>query len=152
MAVALLARALLHLLLALQRSALIHVDALVQLDALVRLDALALLDALVLLDLDALVHLDALVLLDALADLPTGDRLELRLPDGACNPYLATAAVIAAGLDGIEHKLDPGEPHNVEEVIVRIRRGGRTALVGYRNRVTEVNVPDPDEMPVWDGR
>ena len=42
-----------------------------------------------------------------------GGRLELRLPDGACNPYLATAAVIAAGLDGIEHKLDPGEPHNM---------------------------------------
>jgi glutamine synthetase len=39
-------------------------------------------------------------------------RLELRLPDGACNPYLATAAVIAAGLDGIERELDPGEPHN----------------------------------------
>jgi glutamine synthetase len=42
-----------------------------------------------------------------------GGRLELRLPDGACNPYLATAAVIAAGMDGIAHKLDPGEPHNV---------------------------------------
>jgi glutamine synthetase len=42
-----------------------------------------------------------------------GGRLELRLPDGACNPYLATAAVIAAGMDGIEHKLDPGAPHNV---------------------------------------
>ncbi len=42
-----------------------------------------------------------------------GGRLELRLPDGACNPYLATASVIAAGMDGIEHKLDPGEPHNV---------------------------------------
>ena len=41
-----------------------------------------------------------------------GDRLELRLPDSACNPYLATAAVIAAGLDGIARKLDPGEPHN----------------------------------------
>ena len=41
-----------------------------------------------------------------------GDRLELRLPDSSCNPYLATAAVIAAGLDGVERKLDPGEPHN----------------------------------------
>ncbi|MPM90621.1 Glutamate--methylamine ligase [bioreactor metagenome] len=41
-----------------------------------------------------------------------GGRLELRLPDGACNPYLATAAVIAAGLDGIERNLDPGDPHN----------------------------------------
>ena len=46
---------------------------------------------------------------------------------------------------------DPGEPHNVEEVIVRVRKGGRTALVGYRNRVTEVSIPDPDDMPVWDG-
>ncbi|MBK4738642.1 type III glutamate--ammonia ligase [Noviherbaspirillum pedocola] len=43
--------------------------------------------------------------------IPKG-RLELRLPDGACNPYLATAAVIAAGLDGIENDLDPGEPQN----------------------------------------
>jgi glutamine synthetase len=43
--------------------------------------------------------------------IPKG-RLELRLPDGACNPYLATAAVIAAGLDGIDNELDPGEPQN----------------------------------------
>ncbi|EYS87874.1 glutamine synthetase [Cupriavidus sp. SK-4] len=43
--------------------------------------------------------------------IPKG-RLELRLPDGAANPYLATAAVIAAGLDGIDRKLDPGAPRN----------------------------------------
>jgi len=48
------------------------------------------------------------------------------------------------------HGYDPGEPYNTEEVVVRIRRGGRTALVAYRNRVTEVNVPPPDEIPVWD--
>ncbi len=36
-------------------------------------------------------------------------RLELRLPDGGCNPYLTTAAVIAAGLDGIKRELQPGE-------------------------------------------
>ncbi len=42
-----------------------------------------------------------------------GGRLELRLPDGGCNPYLATAAVIAAGMDGIENELDPGEPQNI---------------------------------------
>ncbi|MEY8875480.1 MAG: type III glutamate--ammonia ligase [Leptothrix sp. (in: b-proteobacteria)] len=40
-------------------------------------------------------------------------RLELRLPDGSANPYLATAAVIAAGLDGVQRRLDPGEPRNV---------------------------------------
>lgn len=42
-----------------------------------------------------------------------GGRLELRLADGSCNPYLGTAAVIAAGLDGVERELDPGEPYNV---------------------------------------
>lgn len=40
-------------------------------------------------------------------------RIELRLPDGAVNPYLATAALLAAGLDGIDRQLDPGEPLNV---------------------------------------
>jgi glutamine synthetase len=39
-------------------------------------------------------------------------RLELRLPDGSCNPYLVTAAIIAAGLDGIDKKIDPGAPSN----------------------------------------
>ena len=48
----------------------------------------------------------------AMVRVPKG-RLELRLPDGACNPYLATAGVLAAGLDGIARQLDPGEPRNV---------------------------------------
>jgi glutamine synthetase len=39
-------------------------------------------------------------------------RLELRLIDSCANPYLASAAVLAAGLDGIDRQLDPGEPHN----------------------------------------
>jgi glutamine synthetase len=41
-----------------------------------------------------------------------GGRLELRVPDSSANPYLLTAAVIYAGLDGIERKLDPGVPCN----------------------------------------
>ena len=41
--------------------------------------------------------------------IPDGNRLELRLPDGAAHPYLLQAAVLAAGLDGIERQLDPGE-------------------------------------------
>jgi len=40
-------------------------------------------------------------------------RLEIRLPDSACNPYLVSAALIAAGLDGIDRKLDPGPAHNI---------------------------------------
>src|SRR6185436_136828 len=43
-----------------------------------------------------------------------GGRLEFRLPDGACNPYLASAAIAAAGMDGVRRKLDPGEPNNTD--------------------------------------
>ncbi len=39
-------------------------------------------------------------------------RVELRLTDSCANPYLASAAAIAAGLDGIDRKLEPGEPQN----------------------------------------
>jgi len=39
---------------------------------------------------------------------PEGDRFELRLPDGAANPYLMPAAILAAGLDGIAEARDPG--------------------------------------------
>jgi glutamine synthetase len=39
-------------------------------------------------------------------------RVEWRIPDSAANPYLALAGVIAAGVDGIERQLDPGEPVN----------------------------------------
>jgi glutamine synthetase len=39
---------------------------------------------------------------------PEGDRFELRLADGAVNPYLMPAAVLAAGLDGLKNKRDPG--------------------------------------------
>ena len=41
-----------------------------------------------------------------------GGRLELRVPDAASNPYLLTAAIIYAGLDGIARRLDPGPPCN----------------------------------------
>jgi glutamine synthetase len=37
-------------------------------------------------------------------------RIELRMPDPSCNPYLALAAMLRAGLDGIEQNLDPGPP------------------------------------------
>lgn len=42
-----------------------------------------------------------------------GGRLEFRLPDSGCNPYLALSALVAAGLDGIDRNLDPGEPTNL---------------------------------------
>lgn len=39
-----------------------------------------------------------------------GTRAELRSPDPSCNPYLAFAVIIKAGIDGIKNKIDPGEP------------------------------------------
>jgi len=41
---------------------------------------------------------------------PKSKRVEFRPPDPAANPYLAFAAMMMAGLDGIMNKLDPGEP------------------------------------------
>jgi glutamine synthetase len=41
--------------------------------------------------------------------IPDVGRFELRLGDGAANPYAMQAAVLIAGLDGIENKRDPGE-------------------------------------------
>jgi glutamine synthetase len=43
--------------------------------------------------------------------IPGPGRVEDRTIDGSCNPYLAATAVLAAGLDGIENRIDPGEPN-----------------------------------------
>ncbi len=44
--------------------------------------------------------------------IPAPGRIEDRTVDGSCNPYLAATAMLAAGLDGIERGLDPGEPNS----------------------------------------
>lgn len=41
---------------------------------------------------------------------PKAKRIEFRCPDPACNPYLTFAAMLMAGLDGIQKKIDPGAP------------------------------------------
>jgi glutamine synthetase type I len=40
---------------------------------------------------------------------PKGRRIEARFPDPMCNPYLGFAALLMAGLDGVENKIHPGE-------------------------------------------
>jgi glutamine synthetase len=49
---------------------------------------------------------------------PAPGRFEDRTIDGAANPYLAASVILAAGLDGIDNKIDPGEPNegNMYEV------------------------------------
>src|SRR6476646_1134273 len=41
---------------------------------------------------------------------PKTRRIEVRFPDPSCNPYLAFSAMLLAGLDGIQNKIDPGDP------------------------------------------
>ena len=41
---------------------------------------------------------------------PRAKRVEFRPPDPSCNPYMAFAAMLMAGLDGIENKIEPGQP------------------------------------------
>ncbi len=41
---------------------------------------------------------------------PKAKRLEFRTPDPTCNSYLAFSAILMAGLDGVENRIDPGEP------------------------------------------
>jgi glutamine synthetase len=42
----------------------------------------------------------------------TATRVEMRMPDPSCNPYLALAMMLRAGLDGIDQQIDPGPPVN----------------------------------------
>jgi len=64
---------------------------------------------------------------------PEATRAELRCPDPSCNPYLAFAAMLAAGLDGIESGLEPPDPveenlyHFTEEMM---QKRGITTLPG----------------------
>src|SRR5438093_1570398 len=44
--------------------------------------------------------------------IPAPGRVEDRTVDGSCNPYLAAAVILAAGIDGIENGIDPGEPNS----------------------------------------
>ncbi len=41
---------------------------------------------------------------------PKAKRAEFRFPDPSCNGYLAFSALLMAGIDGIQNKIDPGEP------------------------------------------
>ncbi|MEB3885199.1 type I glutamate--ammonia ligase [Lyngbya sp. CCY1209] len=47
-------------------------------------------------------------------DNPKAKRLEFRCPDATANPYLAFAAMLCAGLDGIKNQIHPGEPLDVD--------------------------------------
>ncbi len=83
-------------------------------------------------------------------------RIEDRTIDGSCNPYLAAAAVLAAGLDGIEKGLDAGEP-NGENLYTRTydeltARGLRTLPANLLEATGELEADDVLRSALGRGR
>ena len=80
-----------------------------------------------------------------------GGRLEMRLPDAGCNPYLATAAIIAAGMDGVKQRLHPGKANNTnlyEATAAELQQAGIGVLP--QNLLEAIQALEADEV-VRDG-
>jgi len=72
---------------------------------------------------------------------PEATRLELRCPDPSCNPYLAFAAMLAAGLDGIQRKLELARPveenlYHFDDTMIR-KQGVRTLPASLEEALDE---------------
>ena len=80
---------------------------------------------------------------------PKARRIEVRFPDSAANPYFAFAAMMMAGLDGIQNKIHPGEPADKDlydlepEEAKHIPTGVPFARHGARAPRQGSRVPDP---------
>lgn len=103
----------------------------------------------------------AAVRIPVYTDNPKSKRVEFRPPDASCNPYLAFAAMLMAGIDGIKNKIDPGEaldknsyelseadaariptvPGSLEESI--------NALEGDHEFLLDADVFTPDVIETW---
>jgi glutamine synthetase len=62
---------------------------------------------------------------------PDSGRIEVRVVDGLANPYLALTALLAAGIDGIDRNLEPGEPNRenlFDMEVSAVRKRGITQL------------------------
>lgn len=76
-----------------------------------------------------------------------GGRLELRLPDSGCNPYLVSAAVVAAGMDGVKNNLSPGPMNNAnlyESTPEELKKAGIGLLP--QNLLEAVHALEDDEV------
>jgi glutamine synthetase len=71
---------------------------------------------------------------------PKAKRVEVRYPDGAANPYLAFAAMMMAGLDGIQNKIHPGDPmdKNLYDLPPEELRDIPTVCGSLRDAITEL--------------
>ena len=77
----------------------------------------------------------------------TGTRVELRMPDPSCNPYLALAVMLSAGLDGVQQKLDPGPPVNKNIYEMSRRERARHRITDLPADLNEaVNAMEKDDL------
>jgi glutamine synthetase len=88
--------------------------------------------------------------------IPGPGRVEDRTIDGSCNPYLAAAAVLGAGLDGIERGIDPGDPnadnlYAVPQDELR-RRGLQTLPANLLDAIEELEQDDVIREALGRGR
>jgi glutamine synthetase len=67
----------------------------------------------------------ALIRIPSAGNNPNAVRAELRCPDPSCNPYLALAAMLVCGMEGVEQNLEPMEPMNNVNVFELTRRQRR---------------------------
>ncbi|PKQ09228.1 MAG: type I glutamate--ammonia ligase [Alphaproteobacteria bacterium HGW-Alphaproteobacteria-12] len=92
---------------------------------------------------------------------PKAKRIEIRFPDPTANPYLAFAAMLMAGLDGIENKIDPGgpmdkdlyslPPEELKEIptVAASLREALTSLDADRKFLTKGNVFTDDQIDAY---
>ena len=104
---------------------------------------------------------------------PKAKRLEFRCPDPSCNPYLSFSAILMAMIDGIQNKIDPGEPldkdiYDLEpEELAKVPQGARLGMTlgrardrraaeaAHRGRGVQRRRPQPDQDQAaagWPGR
>ena len=88
-------------------------------------------------------------------------RIEFRCPDGTCNPYLAFAAILMAGVDGIQKRIDPGNPLDIDlyelepEEVAKVKQVPGSldkvleALEGDHEFLTKGDVFTVDVLETW---
>ena len=70
-------------------------------------------------------HRGAAVRIPQIAGKFESAHVEFRVPDPACNPYIAFACILAAGMDGIGRKIEPGDPLSID--VSRLSRAERAS-------------------------
>ncbi len=92
---------------------------------------------------------------------PKAKRVEFRCPDPSCNPYLAFSAILMAALDGIQNKINPGEPFDKDmydlepEELAKVKQtpgsleGSLNALQKDHEFLLRNDVFTPDVIDTW---